>query len=138
MVHFLPQKPASDLNPEPREVSGSVLTETLLLQVFWTDGQQQSSGPGVSGPEGAARRPAHHQHRQNRHGVHVAPRPEASPGPGVERAARTPAVIIRLEQQEDLMFLFPRFRSAAEVSDLQNRAEKIRKKTKNFFGFLFI
>lgn len=54
------------------------------LQVCWADSQQRSTGLGVTGAEGVLHCPTNHQHREERHGVHVAPRPQTSPCPGVE------------------------------------------------------
>lgn len=54
------------------------------LQVCWADGQQRSPGPGVAGAEGVLSRTAYHQHREERHGVHVAPRPQTCPRTGIE------------------------------------------------------
>lgn len=44
------------------------------LQVCCAHGQQWSLGPGVAGVEGV-HRPTDHQHREEHHGVYVAPRP---------------------------------------------------------------
>lgn len=44
------------------------------LQVCCADDQQWSLGPGVAGVEGV-HHPAYHQHREEHHGVYVAPRP---------------------------------------------------------------
>lgn len=54
------------------------------LQVCRADGEQRSPGLGVAGAEGVLHCPAYHQHREERHGVHAAPRPQTSPRPGIE------------------------------------------------------
>lgn len=56
----------------------------LAPQVCREDGEQRRRGPGDAGAEGVARRPAHPQHGEERGGVHVAARPQTSPGPGIE------------------------------------------------------
>lgn len=52
------------------------------LQVCRTDDQQRRSCPGVAGAEGVLRH-AHHQHREERHGVSVTARPQTSPCPSI-------------------------------------------------------
>lgn len=58
----------------------------LAPQVCREDGEQRRPGPGDTGTEGVTRRPAHPQHGEERGGVHVAARPQTSPGPGIEAA----------------------------------------------------
>lgn len=63
------------------EADPCVLTH---LQVCRADGQQRSSGLGVTGGQGVLLCPAHDQHRKERHGVHVAARPQTGPRPSIE------------------------------------------------------
>lgn len=55
-------------------------------QVRGAYGEQRSPGSGCSGSEGwgGRRRQADRQQREERHGIHVAARPQTGPHPGIE------------------------------------------------------
>lgn len=60
----------------------------LNVQVCWTYNQQRRPGPGFTGAEGVLHCAAHHQHREEHRGLHVAPRSQTSPRPGIDSHPR--------------------------------------------------
>lgn len=95
-------------NGSARQCLDELIKVFCVPQICWTYDKLWSSGPGVSGAAGLIHGSAHHQHREERCGVHAAPRPQTSPRSGLESDSLRNHEV---EREDFIILLFSYFRT---------------------------